>query len=90
MDISSIKILERTCESIAEAGYRIGNIDCILVAEEPRMDVHIPGMKKALSAAMGCDEGIISIKATTTESMGFTGRREGIAAYAIALINREE
>ena len=82
-------ILKQTIGLIATKGYRIGNIDATICAERPKMNPHIPQMKECLAKVMGCDEDQISIKATTTERLGFTGREEGISAYAVALIQRD-
>ena len=84
----SRKLLARVIELLAEQGYTLGNCDITICAERPKMNPHIPAMKQQLAAAMGCDESQISIKATTTERLGFTGREEGIAAYAVALIEQ--
>ena len=84
----SRKLLVRVIELLAEQGYTLGNCDITICAERPKMNPHIPAMKQQLAAAMGCDENQISIKATTTERLGFIGREEGIAAYAVALIEK--
>lgn len=84
----SRKLLARVIELLAEQGYTLGNCDITICAERPKMNPHIPAMKQQLAAAMHCDENQISIKATTTERLGFTGREEGIAAYAVALIEK--
>ena len=84
----SRKLLASVIELLAEQGYTLGNCDITICAERPKMNPHIPAMKQQLAAAMGCDESQISIKATTTERLGFTGREEGIAAYAVALIEQ--
>ncbi len=84
--ISSLKILEKAAELAAAAGGRIENIDSTLVAEEPRVMAHAPAMKAALAAALGIEPADIGIKATTNEAMGFVGRREGIAALAVASV----
>ena len=84
----SRKLLAMVIELLAEQGYTLGNCDITICAERPKMNPHIPAMKQQLAAAMGCDESQISIKATTTERLGFTGREEGIAAYAVALIEQ--
>lgn len=84
----SRKLLASVIELLAEQGYTLGNCDITICAERPKMNPHIPAMKQQLAAAMGCDESQISIKATTTERLGFTGREEGIAAYAVALIQQ--
>ena len=81
-------ILRKTIELIASKGYRLGNIDATICAERPKMNPHIPQMQQTLAEVIGCDPDQISIKATTTERLGFVGRQEGIAAYAIALLER--
>ena len=65
------------------------NIDATICAERPKMNPHIPAMKACMAQICGCDEDDISIKATTTEKLGFTGREEGISAYAVALIEKD-
>ena len=79
-------ILKKTIELIATKGYRLGNIAATICAEKPKMNPHIPQMQQTMAEVIGCDPDQISIKATTTERLGFTGRQEGIAAYAVALI----
>ena len=79
-------ILSKTIELIATKGYRLGNIDATVCAEKPKLNPHIPQMQQCLAQVVGCDPDQISIKATTTEKLGFTGRQEGISAYAVALI----
>lgn len=81
-------ILRKTIELIAEKGYRLGNIDATICAEKPKMNPHIPAMQHCMAEVIGCDPDQISIKATTTEKLGFTGRQEGISAYAVALIEK--
>ena len=81
-------ILRKTIELIAEKGYRLGNIDATICAEKPKMNPHIPAMQQCMAEVIGCDPDQISIKATTTEKLGFTGRQEGISAYAVALIEK--
>ena len=71
-----------------DTGYELGNIDATVAAERPKLNPHIPLMKKTLAEVMNVDEEDISIKATTTEKLGFTGRQEGISAYATVLIQR--
>lgn len=73
---------------IREAGYELGNIDATIAAERPKLNPHIPAMKQTLAEVMQVDEEDISIKAITTEKLGFTGRQEGIAAYATVLIQK--
>lgn len=89
LDVDSKILLRKTVELIATKGYRIGNIDATVCAERPKINPHVPAMKKCLAEVMGTDEDNISIKATTTERLGFTGREEGISAYATVLIERD-
>ena len=81
-------ILKKTIEQIATKGYRLVNIDATICAERPKMNPHIPQMQQVMAQVIGCDTDAISIKATTTEKLGFTGRQEGISAYAVALIEK--
>ena len=81
-------ILKKTIELIATKGYQLVNIDATICAERPKMNPHIPAMQQQLAACLECEPGQVSIKATTTERLGFTGREEGIAAYAVALIEK--
>ena len=81
-------LLQKTVELIATKGYKVGNIDATVCAERPKLKAHIPDMQACLARVMGVDEDAVSIKATTTEQLGFTGREEGIAAYATVLIER--
>ena len=87
--IDSKILLRKTTELIAQKGYRIGNIDATVCAEKPKLNPHIPTMKECLAQVMGIDTDDISIKATTTEKLGFTGREEGISAYATVLIEKD-
>lgn len=87
-DIDSKILLAKTIELIAAKGYTVGNIDCTICAERPKMNPHIPAMKECIAKIMNTDVDNISIKATTTEKLGFTGREEGISAYATVLINK--
>lgn len=70
-------------------GYRIGNVDATVVAQAPRLAPHVRAMRENIAADLGCDVGQVSVKATTTERLGFTGRGEGIAAIAIVLLGAE-
>lgn len=88
-NIDSKILLAKTVELLAGKGYEVDNIDATICAERPKMNPHIPEMKKVLAGVMGIDEDDISIKATTTEKLGFTGREEGISAYAVALIEKK-
>ena len=87
-NIDSKILLAETVKIVAEKGYKVGNIDVTICAEYPKMNPHIPEMCRALSEVMGVDLDAVSIKATTTERLGFTGRMEGISAYAVALLER--
>ena len=89
-DIRSTILLGRTVALLHEKGYRVGNIDATICAEQPKLNPHIPAMQRVLADVIGIAEGDISIKATTTERLGFTGRQEGISAYAVCLILKEE
>lgn len=88
LDMDSRIILRKTVDLLATKGYRVGNIDAIICAERPKINPHVPAMKACLAQVIGCDEDDISIKATTTEKLGFTGREEGISAYAVCLIEK--
>lgn len=81
-------LLREVCRMVRRAGYEIGNVDIAIMAERPKINPHIPAMQHCLADAMQTDTDIISIKATTTERLGYTGREEGIAASAVALIYR--
>ena len=84
----SRKLLIEVMRILGEKGYSFGNADITICAEQPKINPHIPAMQKELARCIGCDIDDISIKATTTEKLGFTGRQEGISAYAVALINK--
>lgn len=88
LNMDSKIILKKTVELIATNGYIVGNIDATVCAERPKLNPHIPAMQECLAKVIGCDTDAVSIKATTTEHLGFTGREEGISAYAVALIVR--
>ena len=87
--IESKKLLAEVCEKLNDAGYEINNIDSTVSLEKPKISGYIPDMAALLSETTGVDKNSISIKATTTEKLGFTGREEGIAAYAVVLIHRK-
>ncbi|OAQ38771.1 2-C-methyl-D-erythritol 2,4-cyclodiphosphate synthase [Pedobacter psychrophilus] len=86
--ISSLILLTECVKMLTEKGYSINNVDAMLCLEAPKINPHVPEMKKQISAAMGIDEDDISIKATTNETMGFIGREEGVVAYAVCLIQK--
>lgn len=87
--IDSKILLRKTIELIATKGYHVGNIDATVCAERPKLKVHIPDMQQCLASVMQVDVDDVSIKATTTEKLGFTGREEGISAYATVLIEKD-
>lgn len=87
--IDSKILLRRTTDLIAQRGYRVSNVDCTICAERPKINPHIPTMQQTLAPLMDVDVDAVSIKATTTERLGFTGRMEGISAYATALIIKD-
>lgn len=87
-NVDSKILLRKTVELIAGKGFSIGNVDATICAERPKMNPVIPEMKKVLAEIMGVDEDDVSIKATTTEKLGYTGREEGISAYAVVLIEK--
>jgi 2-C-methyl-D-erythritol 2,4-cyclodiphosphate synthase len=86
--IDSKILLARTMQLLHDAGYELGNADITVAAERPKLNPHIPTMKQTLADVLKTDVDNISIKATTTEGLGFTGRQEGIAAYATVLIEK--
>jgi 2-C-methyl-D-erythritol 2,4-cyclodiphosphate synthase len=87
-NIDSKKLLIEVMNLLQDKGFSIGNIDSTVCLQEPKIKSYIPGMIDCLSETMGIEPDKISIKATTTEKMGFTGREEGIEAYAVVLINK--
>ncbi len=89
LNVDSKILLRKTVGLIATKGYRVGNIDATVCAERPKINPHVPAMKACLAEVMGVSEDDISIKATTTERLGFTGREEGMSAYAVALIIKD-
>ncbi|MDR1707702.1 2-C-methyl-D-erythritol 2,4-cyclodiphosphate synthase [Dysgonomonas sp.] len=87
-NIDSKILLKKTLDVIREKGYSIGNIDATICAERPKINPHIPQMQKVMAEILQIPVDDISIKATTSEKMGFVGREEGFAAYAVALIEK--
>lgn len=87
-NIDSKILLRKTQEIVATKGYTIDNIDATVCAEHPKLNPHIPTMQQTLAQVMNIDMDDISIKATTTEKLGFTGREEGISAYAVVLLEK--
>lgn len=84
--ISSLLLLEEVQRLLSETGFQINNIDATIVAEKPKMAPHVPAMLANIAAAVKVDRSAINVKATTTEGLGFAGRGEGIAAYAVCTI----
>jgi 2-C-methyl-D-erythritol 2,4-cyclodiphosphate synthase len=82
-------ILRKTVELIATKGWHVVNIDSTVCAERPKLNPHIPAMQQCMAEVMGIDADCVSVKATTTEKLGFTGRQEGMSAYAVCLIEKE-
>lgn len=87
-DIDSKILLRKVVGLIAEKGYSVGNVDATVCAERPKINPYVPAMKACLAEVMGVDEDCVSIKATTTERLGYTGREEGISASAVVLIEK--
>ena len=81
-------LLSRTVDLLAQHGYRVGNVDCTVCAERPKINPHIDAMKAVLAPLLRVDLDAVSLKATTSERMGFVGREEGMAAHAVALSER--
>ncbi|MCQ2210817.1 MAG: 2-C-methyl-D-erythritol 2,4-cyclodiphosphate synthase [Paludibacteraceae bacterium] len=87
-NIDSKILLKKTIKLIGEKGYVVGNIDSIICAQQPKLSPYIEQMEKCLADVIGIDVDQVSVKATTTEKLGFVGRKEGIAAYATVLIEK--
>ena len=85
----SKRLLAEVCRMVRERGWEIGNTDITIMAEAPKFKPHIDEMRMKLAEVMNEDVDVVSVKATTTEGLGFTGRREGIAASAVALVYRD-
>ena len=83
-------LLRRCVELVAAAGYRVGNVDLTVIAERPKLAPHADAIRANIAADLGCSVGDVGVKATTTEGLGFTGRREGIAAQAVVLLSRRD
>lgn len=85
-DISSLVILSEVARMMTDKGFGIENIDCTVVCEEPKISSHAPGMEKKIADALGISREAVNVKGTSTDGLGFTGRKEGIAALASACI----
>lgn len=84
--ISSLVLLQRIVDALGESGYTVSNVDATVVAERPKLSPFVPLMRRRVGEALGLPDDRVSIKATTSERLGFTGREEGIAAHAVVLI----
>ena len=87
-DVSSLILLSKVCDLIGTAGWRIVNVDATMLAQRPVLGPLMEGMKQKIGTALSTSESSVSIKATTTDHLGFVGREEGMAAYAVALLER--
>lgn len=87
-NVDSKLLLKRCSELIAEKGYVIGNIDATLAAQQPKLKNFLPLMEEKMAEVLGIDADAVSVKATTTEQLGFEGRQEGISAYAVVLVQK--
>ncbi len=85
----SVELLKKVMALLQKHGYRLGNVDCTVIAQRPKLAPHIPLMRERLAAAMGTTADRVSIKATTEEGLGFSGQGLGIAAHAVALLEEE-
>jgi 2-C-methyl-D-erythritol 2,4-cyclodiphosphate synthase len=88
-DASSLDILRRTAAAVAAAGYRVGNIDSTVIAQRPRLAPYRDAMRDNIAASVGAEPDAVSVKATTTDGLGFTGRGDGIAAVAVAFVETD-
>ena len=86
--IRSLILLERTAAVLADGGWCIANVDATMLAQRPRLSPHVPQMRDNIASALSVEQSQVSVKATTTDYLGFTGREEGIAAMAVALLYR--
>ena len=84
--ISSLRLLERVMQLVRDAGYVVGNLDAVVIAQKPKLAKYFPEMRRILAQTMGCDESQINLKATTEEGLGFTGSEQGIAAHGVVLL----
>ncbi|MEI4832424.1 2-C-methyl-D-erythritol 2,4-cyclodiphosphate synthase [Bacillus sp. FJAT-53711] len=88
-DADSAVLLQKVWEFVTEQGYVLGNLDCTIIAQKPKMAPHIESMRKRISELLQADVENVNVKATTTEKLGFTGREEGIASQAIVLLQKK-
>lgn len=87
--IDSKILLRRVCDVIAERGYKVGNVDCTIAMQRPKLRPHIDTMRSKLASVMGLDVDRVSVKATTTERLGFEGREEGVSVHSVVLLYKE-
>lgn len=85
-DICSLILLDRVMERVREKGYRVGNVDCTILAQKPKLAGYIPQMRENLAQRMGISVDRVNVKATTEEQLGFTGTEQGMAAHAVCLL----
>ncbi|OUP40163.1 2-C-methyl-D-erythritol 2,4-cyclodiphosphate synthase [Pseudoflavonifractor sp. An187] len=86
--IDSMVLLARVRDMLTEKGYTVGNVDATILAQRPKLASHIPQMRRNIAQVLGVEEDCVNVKATTEEGLGFTGSGEGMAAHAVALLNR--
>lgn len=87
--IDSKILLRRVCDVVTEKGYKVSNVDCTIAMQRPKLRPHIDTMRSTLAAVMGLDVDRVSVKATTTERLGFEGREEGVSVHSVVLLYRE-
>lgn len=87
--IDSKILLRRVCDVVAEKGYKVSNVDCTIAMQRPKLRPHIDTMRSTLAAVMGLDVDRVSVKATTTERLGFEGREEGVSVHSVVLLYKE-
>lgn len=89
-DVSSMDLLARVCSLVKEKNFRVVNADLVLICEEPKIEGYRKRIKQRLASALKCDEEDVSLKATTTEGLGFTGEKAGAAALAVVLLDKRK
>lgn len=87
--IDSKILLRRVCDVVTEKGYKVSNVDCTIAMQRPKLRPHIDTMRSTLAAVMGLDVDRVSVKATTTERLGFEGREEGVSVHSVVLLYKE-
>ena len=87
--IDSKILLRRVCDVVSEKGYKVGNVDCTIAMQRPKLRPHIDTMRSTLASVIGIEVDRVSVKATTTERLGFEGREEGVSVYSVVLLYRE-